>query len=214
MSTGRIPLGVKLAFSAFVAVLVPGYWRTYGAANFLQLCDVAAGVTLVGLWAESALLLSVEAVAILVPQSVWVVDFVARLTGLGGFGMTAYMFNPAYPRWVRGLSLFHGWLPILLLWAVRRLGYDRRAFGIQTVVGVALLLACYLLFDPPGTVGGTRKATNLNYVFGPGNDRPQAWMPPAAWLAVVVTAAVVGMFLPAHLLLRRTMPPARRFARS
>jgi hypothetical protein len=217
MPIGRIPRWVKLAYTAFVAVLVPSYWRTYGPANFLQFCDVAAGVTLVGLWIESSLLISVEAVAVLVPQTVWVIDFGARLFGLRGLGMTGYMFDPRYPRWVRSLSLFHGWLPFLLLWGLRRLGYDRRAFGIQTVLGVGLLLLCYLAFDPPGTVGGKRHAANVNYVFGISGKHPQKAMPPRAWLAMTIAVAVLGMFLPAHLLLRRTMPPARpprRFARA
>jgi hypothetical protein len=209
MPTGRIPLWIKLAHSAFIAVLVPTYWRYYGLPNFLQLCDVAAFLTLVGLWAESSLLLSIEAVAILVPQAVWVIDFVGRLTRLGEFGMTAYMFQPKYPLWVRGLSLFHGWLPFLLLWAVRKLGYDRRAFGVQVVLGVTLLLACYLAFDPPGTARPTRPVANVNYVFGVGNNRPQTRMPPSAWFGIVVVAAVVGMFLPAHLMLRRMMPGRR-----
>ena len=57
--------------------------------------------------------------------------------------MTTYMFDPAIPLFVRGLSPFHGWLPFLLLWLVARLGYDRRAFGAQTVLGIAVLLVCY-----------------------------------------------------------------------
>jgi len=32
---GRIPPGVKLAFTAFMAVLVPTYWHEYGPTNFL-----------------------------------------------------------------------------------------------------------------------------------------------------------------------------------
>jgi hypothetical protein len=212
MATGRIPLWVRLAYSAFVVVLVPSYWMTYGAANFLQICDVAAGVTLVGLWMESPLLLSMQAVAILVPQSVWVLDFAARLLGHRGFGLTDYMFKPQYPLWVRGLSLFHGWLPFLLLWSLRRLGYDRRALRMQTVVGVALLLLCYLAFAPPGTVGGHRAAANVNYVYGPDQNREQRWMPRPAWLGIVIVAAVIGMFLPSHLLLRRLAPAAPRHA--
>jgi len=32
----RIPLAIKLAFTAFMAVLVPVYWNKYGPTNFLQ----------------------------------------------------------------------------------------------------------------------------------------------------------------------------------
>jgi hypothetical protein len=41
-------------------------------------------------------------------------------------GMTSYMFNPHSALFLRGLSLFHGWLPFLLCYLVFRLGYDRR----------------------------------------------------------------------------------------
>ena len=66
---GRVPLGVKLAVTAFVAVLVPVYWVHYGPTNFLYFCDVALFVTLAALWTESSTLASVEAVAITLPQT-------------------------------------------------------------------------------------------------------------------------------------------------
>ena len=207
MAKGRIPLAVRIAYSAFVAVLVPGYWITYGPANFLYFCDLAAVVTLVGLWLQSPLLLSMEAVAILVPQAVWVVDFGGHLLGRPVLGMTGYMFDPKYKLWVRGLSLFHGWLPLLLVWAVRRVGYDRRAVWAQTVVGVGVLLVCYLAFAPPGTVGGVRPVRNINYVYGKEQDHQQQRTPPGAWLGIVIAVAVLGMFVPAHLLLKRIAPP-------
>ena len=111
------------------------------------------------------------------------------------------------------MSLFHGWLPYLLLRSLRRLGYDRRAFRIQAIIGTLLLLTCYFLFAPPGTVGGSRRVANVNYVYGTGKDRPQQRVSEGVWLAIVVGVAFLGMFLPAHLLLRRIMPPPR-FARS
>jgi hypothetical protein len=51
-------------------------------------------------------------------------------------GMTAYMFDGAKPLFLRGLSLFHGWLPFFLVYLVARLGYDGRGlpagFDIET----------------------------------------------------------------------------------
>ena len=35
----RIPLWLKLAYTAFMAVLVPVYLRNYGPTNFLYFCD-------------------------------------------------------------------------------------------------------------------------------------------------------------------------------
>src|SRR5258708_39508056 len=104
-----IPLPVKLLYTAFVAVMVPYYWSAYGPRNFLYFCDVALLVMLAGMWLESSLLISMESVAILLPQMIWVADFVAHLAGFKLLGMTDYMFNAQYPLFVRGLSFFHGW---------------------------------------------------------------------------------------------------------
>jgi hypothetical protein len=44
------------------------------------------------------------------------------------------MFDPGLPLYVRLLSLFHVVTPPLLIWAVWRLGYDRRGFTLQTLI--------------------------------------------------------------------------------
>ena len=84
----RIPLWLKLAYTAFMAVLVPVYWHYYGPTNFLYFCDVALILTLVGIWIESPLLISMCAVGILVPQVVWVRRF-PRSTLIGIAGRSA-----------------------------------------------------------------------------------------------------------------------------
>ena len=61
-ATGRVPLAVKLGYTAFMAVLVPVYWANYGPTNFLYFCDVALFLTLAAVWTESALLASMAAV--------------------------------------------------------------------------------------------------------------------------------------------------------
>jgi hypothetical protein len=191
MAANRIPL----------AVMVPYYWHAYGPQNFLYFCDVAVLVTLVGLWTESRFLLSLEAVAILLPQVVWLADFAVGLTGHPLIHMTDYMHDPSLPLFVRGLSLFHGWMPILLLGCLARVGYDRRAFPAQVVVGITLLLVCYLGFAPPGQVGGHQMHVNINYVYGLDENHAQTALPPLAWLGVLVVAIPTVMYLPAHLLL-------------
>ena len=90
-----LPLWLKLAYSAFMAVLVPVYWHYYGPTNFLYFCDIALILTLVGIWIESPLLISMCAVGILVPQVLWVVDFLGNLVGMPLIGMTDYMFERA-----------------------------------------------------------------------------------------------------------------------
>ena len=145
----RVPLWLKIAYSAYVAVLVPVYWHYYGPTNFLYFCDVALILTLIAIWPENALLISMSAVGILVPQLVWVVDFLAGLAGFSLIGMTDYMFDSTHSLFLRVLSLFHGWLPFLLVYLIWRTGYDRRAFWCWTVFAWALLLVCFFLMPPP-----------------------------------------------------------------
>src|ERR1700751_2155504 len=109
-STNRLPLAFKLAYTAFMAGLIPFYWYYYGPTNFLYFCDVTLIISLVGIWLESPLLISMCAVGILIPQAVWVVDFLASAFGFKLTGMTSYMFNSNNALFLRGLSLFHGWL--------------------------------------------------------------------------------------------------------
>ena len=86
---------MKLAYTLFVAVLVPNYWRAYSPWTFLYFCDVALLLTLPALWLESPLLISLPAVGLALPQLLWVVDF---LTGPAVTGMTSYMFDPNITR--------------------------------------------------------------------------------------------------------------------
>jgi len=202
--TSKIPLWLKIAYTAFVVVLVPYYWRTYGPVNFLWFCDIALLVTLAALWLESPFLFSVEAVAITLPQLLWVVDFTARLVGIHLIGAAAYMFDPKIPLFVRALSSFHGWLPILLVWAVWRLGYDRRALAVQTLVALVLLPLCYFFTArPPAPVTNPNAAVNLNWVFGPGESTIQTWMAPGWYLVLQMLFWPLVIYVPTHLLFRR-----------
>jgi len=192
-------------YSAFVAVVVPCYWVTYSPWNFLYFCDVALLVTAVALWIESPLLISMQAVAITAPQMLWVVDLLCRLIfGVQVTGVTSYMFDSNIPLFLRGLSLFHGWLPFLLLWLLSRLGYDGRAFSIQTVVSVLILLVSYLFAPaPPPSASHPNWAVNINYVYGFDDKHPQTMVAPWIWLVFIITFNIVVFYLPTHLLLRR-----------
>ena len=52
--------------------------------------------------------------------------------------LTGYMFDQHLPLFTRGLSLFHGWLPLLLVWLLFRLGYDKRALSAWTSLASGL----------------------------------------------------------------------------
>jgi hypothetical protein len=203
-----VPLLAKLAYTAFMAVLVPVYWYYYGPTNFLYFCDVALFLTLIGIWMESALLVSMCAVGITVVQAVWVIDFVGHVVGLPITGSTAYMFEAHRSLFLRGLSLFHGWLPFFVLYLVAKLGYDRRAFPAWTVLAWMLILICFFFMPPPSPNAGLTPV-NINYVWGLTDDAPQTWVPPAVWLAGMMVLLPAVCFAPVHYLLLRTMPPAK-----
>lgn len=205
---GRIPLSLKLAYSAFMAVLVPVYLTQYGPTNFLYFCDIALVLTLVGIWAESALLVSICAVGILAPQTLWVVDFAAQAAGHPLTGMTAYMFNRETSPLLRGLSLFHGWLPFLLVYLVWRLGYDRRAWAAWSALAVVVLFVCFFLMPPPRPDPGLTPV-NINYVWGMSDNAAQTMMPAWAWFTGLVVGIPLLICWPTHRLLIWLMPEVR-----
>jgi hypothetical protein len=204
-----LPLWSKLGYTAFVAVLVPYYWHAYGPTNFLYFCDVALLLTLVALWRESALLASMSAVGILLPQALWITDFLCGCFRVRLTGMTEYILNPHLPLVTRGFSFFHFWLPFVLLWLVWRLGYDRRAWRYWTILALVLMLICYFFMPaPPAPVDQPNLPVNINYVYGLSDERPQDWMPSGTYfglLLIVIPLAICG---PAHLALLRFFPRA------
>jgi len=184
-----IALGVKVAYTIFLAVLVPVYWAHYGPANFLWFSDIALLGGGAALWLESPLLASMMMLAVLLPECAWNLDFFGRLlTGRRMFGMSAYMFERERPRLVSALSLFHVPLPIGLVWLVHRLGYDRRAWLGQSLLALVVLPASYWLTDP---------AENVNWVHGLG--APQRRLPPWLYLALLIVAFSLVLYLPPHL---------------
>lgn len=205
----RIPLWLKIGYTGFLAVMIPTYWINYGPTNFLYFCDVALLLTLVGIWREDALLVSLPAVGILLPQVLWCTDFLVQLCGGKMTGMTGYMFDGDRSLFLRGLSLFHGWLPFLLFYLVRRLGYDKRALSGWSLICVALCLIAYFLLPPAGAdLADAKIPRNVNYVFGMDDAKPQSMMPPLAYLGTWIAALTGIVFIPTHFLLRKTCKPA------
>jgi len=195
----RLPLWLKIAYSAWFVVWVTTYWHDVGPANFLWLCDVGNIVLLAALWAESRALVSATAVGVILIQLLWVVDVAGRLAlGVHLIGGTEYMFDPAEPVGVRFLSLFHFWVPLLLIWAVRRLGFDPRAWKIQTLISW-LVLPLSFLADP---------ALNLNWLWKPFGIE-QTLLPPPLYLMVCLLLYPLVLFLPSQWLLQRWVAPPR-----
>src|SRR5437764_7506941 len=98
---GVIPLSLKIIYTLFVCVLVPIYWRQYGPANFLWFSDIALLVMVPALWLENSLLVSAMALAVVLLELVWNIDFFVRLaTGNSLIGLSAYMFDPKIPLFI------------------------------------------------------------------------------------------------------------------
>jgi len=197
-------MAVKILYTAFMAVLVPVYWTKYGPSNFLYFCDVALFLTLVGVWWEKRIFASMAAVGILLPQLIWVVDFAGNFAGVQLTGMTNYMFDGDRSLFLRGLSLFHGWLPFLLVFMVWRLGYDKRAVYVWTFTAWALVLVSYLFMPAPGAVlQNPLGPTNINYVYGFNDTVAQSLMPQNFYVLMLMAALPAIVYAPTHLVLSR-----------
>ena len=194
-----IPVWFKIAYTLFVCFLVPIYWRRYGPANFLWFSDIALLVTVPALWLESPLLASMMALAVTLPELAWNVDFFVRLTtGASLMGLSGYMFDRSIPLFIRALSLFHVGLPLILVWMLYRLGYDKSAFLAQTLVAAIVLPLSYLFGDPQ---------RNINWVYGFG-DRPQTRVPALWFLAFLILMFPLAIYLPTHLVLDKVFGSA------
>jgi hypothetical protein len=205
MSGSKIPLAAKLVVTAFLAVLVPVYLHTYGPTNFLWFCDAALILTVAGMWLESPLLISMCAVGILLPQCLWLADFGVNLLGFHFLNLTGYMFDPALPLFTRALSLFHGWLPMLLVWLLFRLGYDKRALISWTVMAGGLVLICYFFTPPAGArLANPNIPININYLYGFNDRQPQHWLNQNLYVILWFGVLWLAALLPTHLTLRKT----------
>ena len=135
MAGMRMPLWLKIFWTIWLAAWVPFYWKQYGVQNLLYFCDLGNFFIAAGLWLESPLIFSWQATGLLLFQTLYTIDLAgAALTGTHLIGGTEYMFDVNVPLFVRLLSLFHVVMPPLLLWAIWRLGYDKRGWKYQTLM--------------------------------------------------------------------------------
>lgn len=187
----RIPLWLKIVWTVWVLCWAPVYWKQYGVQNFLFFCDLGNFLIAIALWWESALLFSWQAVSLLVFQTLYTIDLAgAWLTGRHPIGGTEYMFDPHLPLSVRLLGLFHVVTPALLLWAIWRLGYDRRGWRLQT-------LTCWLIV-PINYFW--RPAHNVNWARGIFFVE-QHVIPGPAYLAAYLLLVPLVIYYPTHLAL-------------
>ncbi|MCX2738332.1 membrane-associated protein [Pontibacter anaerobius] len=188
-----VPPWLQLAYTAFLVVLIPVYWKNYGPGNFLWFSDIALFSVGIVLWTSSGLLLSMTAVGVLALEIIWNLDYFGRLlTGRQLLGLSAYMFDKSKSLFLRGLSLFHVVLPILVVWLLAQWGYQPEALYWQSALAWVVLPLTYFLTDPQ---------ENINWVFGPGNS-PQHSIPARLYFLAVMLFFPLGVYLPSHFLLK------------
>lgn len=186
-----LPLWLKLAFSAWIVVWAPTYAFAIGPQNFFWLCNVANFLILAGLWTENRRLLSMQLLSVLLVGVGWTIDVgTAVVAGFHPIGGTEYMLDANVPLALRSLSLYHVILPVVAVYAVSRLGYDRSALAWQTVLTWVMIPLSWFLTD-------TKR--NINWVHQPFNQ-PQDLLDPAAYLVVLMLLWPLVIYLPTHLL--------------
>jgi hypothetical protein len=188
----------QLAYTVFVLAIVAIWQRHYGWKNLLWFSDIALIGAVPALWLESAAIASVLAAAVLLPELLWNVDFALRLLLRRRItGLTDYMFEPERPKLLRGLSLFHVPLPLLLLWMLAEYGYD----AAVALPGAVLLAAVVL----PWSRRVSTAERNINWTYGLGARR-STW-PAAAYVGLLFAGFVLLVFVPTDLALRALFPP-------
>ena len=184
----RIPLWIKLLWTACVIAWVPVYWRQYGPQNFLFFCDLGNFLITAALWLESPLIFSWQASGLLLFQTLFTIDLAGALvSGRHIIGGTEYMFDPHVPLSIRLMSLFHVVTPPLLLWAIWRLGYDRRGWKVQTLTAWIVVPINYFW----------RPEFDVNWARGP-FFHDQHVMPGVAYLLIYLTIVPVAVYYPTH----------------
>jgi len=188
----RLPLWLRIAWTAWVLAWAPLYWRQYGAQNFLYFCDLGNILIALGLWLESPLLFSWQACGLLLFQTLFIVDLGgALLSGRHFIGGTEYMFDPHLSLFMRMLSLFHVVTPPVLLWGIWRLGYDNRGWKLQSLTTWVVVPINYFW----------RPQYDVNWARGL-SFHEQHVVPGLVYLAAYLVLVPVLVYWPTHLLLQ------------
>src|ERR1035437_7575581 len=188
----RVPLWLKIGWAVWGGPWVPVYWEGKGPQNVFFFFDRGNLFLMLALWLESPLIFSWQATGLLLFQTLYTVDLAGALsTGSHIFGGTEYMFDPNVPLFIRLLSLCHVATPPLLLWAIRRLGYDRRGWLCQTLTAWVVVPVNY----------SWRRQFDVNWARGP-FFREQHAMPGLLYLLGYLVVVPLVVYFPSHLLLQ------------
>lgn len=213
-----LPRWLRVSYGLWFVAWFAVYADYFGGQFLLWFCCLANAYVFVGCLTQRALWFSMAAHAALFVQLLHTGDLAMRVfTQSAPLGAADYMFDASRPLLVRGFSLFHVWMPLLLLYAIAKLGYDRRAFAIQTLVALCVIPIGYFAFDPslctndavmPQVLGlPFDRDFNINWVHA-FHDRPEPGRGSERFWTVLI-GFPLAIHLPTHLLLS-WLPWARR----
>ena len=195
--TPGYPTWMRWTSLAWFLLWFTAYWRTWGLANFVHLCDVAVILTCIGMWTNSALLISSQAVGVLIVDAAWALDaFWMICLRHPLFGGNEFLLDARYPLWVRLLTVFHLAMPALLLWGLVCLGYDRRGWALQCAIALPIFVLARF----------TSPDKNIDFAFTDPFLHRQ-WGPPPTHVLISWLFMVVVVYWPTHAALKRLFPP-------
>ncbi len=191
VSGWSITFAVRSLLVVWLVFYLPVYASAYGYWHFLQLCNLSVLISCLGFLTSNRLLLSMQSLAAPLIGVLWVTD-IATYVSTGHFlhGGTAYLWDVEIPWPARLLSVYHLILPLILIAAIRRSGYDKRALACQVALAGFVYFASIQLYQD---------CKNLNY--------SQSWpngcvLFEDVWKHAVATWALLCLlvYLPTHLL--------------
>lgn len=207
-----IPLFVKIAFTLFFIVHGIFNIEEYGPQTYLWYCNTAILTGLLGMWLENRMLVSMCAIATIVPLGViWTIDYISPLlfNGKRFAFVAAYMADPSVPLPVRLISTFHFWLPILACWMVYRIGYHRWAWLTQTAYVAVVMTLSYWVSVRVGTSNWS--PVNINWVYGLEPTKPHRNLSDPMFVAALIGLFCVVIYIPSHLMLMTIIALWKRF---
>lgn len=151
--------------------------------EFFWLSNHWALMNAIGFLARSRFVLSYIVVLGIVPELIWVADFLSMLAGQPFMGITNYWFEADYPVYLKITALQHLLNPFASIYGVVRFGFHKKAWLGAAVHGAALFIASLFL----------EKGQNVNCAWK--SCFPLVQMPSFVWQALLISAISLHIFL-------------------
>jgi hypothetical protein len=167
----QVPKWIKYTYTLFIAVMVPAYYRHFGPTNFLWFSDIALLIMFIEVWLCTGILTSMMAVGALLFELGWNGMFTYQIiVGNTNPNFICNILTPGFPILFRILPLFHIFLPIIIIYMLKKLGYDKRAIWYQSIFGILVLCIAHMATTKPQNIDWTYAFNNSPYT-----NLPQPW---------------------------------------